>query len=333
MNEQLLVDALTLDEQLAPDPADVLAGVADGIRRRRRRQLAGYAASALVLVIVAGLAAVAVPRLNERVAGPVLPATFERTLRFGWLPDHLTAPTYSASVDGESVQYSSVEGKLSVEASNLNWQPRLDHPGWRQVQVAGRPGRLVSGPTRTFVEWRLASGRWAMLTYEIETLSGDNGQPGIETVAERIAAGVTEGDPVPVRVAFGLTHLPPGWQITGVHGTSGDGYGLINVLSHPWEVVGTTEVNLVGGITVDRPKLAETKQFVVSLEPGDWEPGIGDRRAGSVHGNPAYLLSEGRGLAFNWPPHGTVQVNPTAAGVVSPDEFRAVASGVRWLGR
>ena len=330
MNEQLLVDALTQDEHLAPDPAEVLVGVADGIRRRRRRQIVGYAA--FLLVVAAGLAVVAVPRLGERVAGPVLPANFERTLRFGWLPGDLTSPVYSASIDGESVQYSGVEGKLSIEASNLNWQPRLDYPGWRQVQVAGRPGRLVSRPTRTLVEWRLASGRWAMLTYEIWTLRADNGQPGIETIAERIAAGVTEGDPVPVRVAFGLTRLPLGWQIAGVHGASGDGYGMINLLSRPWEVVGTHEVNLVDGITVDRPELAETRQFVVSLEPDGWEPGIGDRRAGSVHGNPAYLLSQGRGLAFNWPPHGTVQVNPTAVGVVSPDEFRAVASGVRWLG-
>jgi hypothetical protein len=41
-------------------------------------------------------------------------------------------------------------------------------------------------------------------------------QPALQTTAERIAAGVTEGDPVPIRVAFALTHLPRGMRIVGV---------------------------------------------------------------------------------------------------------------------
>ncbi|GAA0916787.1 hypothetical protein [Virgisporangium aurantiacum] len=347
MNEQLLADALASDERLAPDPHDVLAGMAGGIRRRRQRRLAGYAASVLAVLALAGGLVVTVPWQAEQAASPAPIPTpdFQRTVRFGWLPDGLSPPTYSASDTGEEVLYPmSGAVYLRVAVSHVDWQPKLDKSGWQQIQVGGRPGRLVSRPTRTLILWQLPSGHWADLEFGRGGPGGGDSQPAVQTDAERIAAGVTEGAPEPVRLAFELTHLPAGMRIVGITGATPDGYGNIEITSGSEEAINTAEGITEDGIVYDFPMLDRSGRITVSFAPGAWSasnPPPGVTRFADIGGKAAFRLGQDKGVAVDWPPHGFVQVwqpamakvdGPAIAPLLTLDEFRAVASGIRWLG-
>jgi hypothetical protein len=224
-------------------------------------------------------------------------------------------------------------GYLRVDVSGVDWQPRLDQPGWRQIQVGGRPARIVSRPTRTLIDWQLSSGRWANLEYGRGMPGEAAAQPDVERIAERVAAGITEGAPEPVRVRFAPTVLPEGTRVVGVRGVSHDGYGTVDVASGSQRVVRTGQVTTQDGIGLDHPVLDETGLFGVSFHPGPFRPNRGETRTDDIQGQPAYLLNEGRGIAFDSPPHGNVTVAATGEPApFTPEAVRRVAEGVRWTG-
>jgi hypothetical protein len=332
-----LVEALQADERLAPDPSDVLAGVAGGIRRRRQRRLAGYAASAVALAVVAGTLAVTLPSRTDRAEQPAGTATGEwnRTLRFGWLPDGLaTPPLYQASDTEESALYPEANNGryLLVNLTKVDWRPRLDLPGWRQTQVGGRPARIISRPTRTLITWELPSGRWASLDYGQGRPGSRDAQPGVETSAERIALGVTEGAPEPVRVAFSVGYLPEGMRVVGVRGASPEGFGTIDAVSGTQRLVRNEDAATEDGISLEYPVLDNGDSLDISVHPGAWNPGPGDKRTDDVRGRPAYLLNRDDGIAVD-SPDGYILVS--TSGRPSPltaADFRRIAESVRWTG-
>lgn len=336
MNEHLLVDVLTDDERLAPDLGRVRDGITGGIRRRRRRRMAGYAASAVALVLVGGALAVTVPATGERPAGTTrtLAGEWNRTLRLGYVPDGMTTPLYSASAAGEGVLYPvSREGYLRVDITTTGWTPRLDLPGWRTTQVGGRPARIVSRPKRTMIDWQLPSGRWASLEYGQGRAHDAAGQLAVERIVERVALGVTEGTPEPVRLAFGPTYLPPGTRVVGVRGVSPEGYGTIDVTAGSQRVLRTDEATTEDGISVEYPVLDDRGGFGVSFHPGSWQLDPGDRRTDDIDGRRTYLLNRETGIAVDTPPHGCVIVDTIdRPEPLAPAELRRVAKGVRWTG-
>ncbi len=335
MNEQLLVDALTLDERLAPDVDEVREGITGGIRRRRQRRMVGYAASAVALAVLAGALVVTWPARTDRAERPAqtVAGDWTRTLRFGWLPAGLAAPVYLASTTEEGVLYPTNQGGyLLVDVTKVDWQPRLDLPGWRQTQVNGRPARIVSRPTRTLISWQLPSGRWASLDHGNGRPGGTDAQPGVETAAQRIAAEITEGPSEPVRVSFSVGFLPRGMRIVGVRGVSPDGYGTIDVVSGSQRVVRTDEATTEDGISVEYPVLDNADSVDISFHPGSWKPGPGEERTDDVRGRPAYLLNQGDGIAVD-SPDGYVLVSTSGrSSGLTADDFRRIAEGVRWLG-
>ena len=234
MNE--LVEALRAEERHAPDPTEVMAGVAGGIRRRRRRRWAGYTAAVLALVLVAGAVVVRFPRADRADDAPagrtVIPTgDWNRSLRFGWLPEGMTPNLWAASTTGEVASFARDDARyLRVTLYAPGLQPRADQPGWQQAAIGGRPGRLVSRTHRTLIKWQLPSGRWADLEYGDGQPDGTDAQPALQASAERIAAAIIEGDPEPIRVAFALTRVPRGMRIVGIRSHPGLG-GVIEVAS------------------------------------------------------------------------------------------------------
>jgi hypothetical protein len=168
------------------------------------------------------------------------------------------------------------------------------------------------------------------------TPGGVGAQPAIQTDAERVAAGITEGAPEPVRVAFGLTHLPAGMRIVGISGATADGYGTIDVMSGSQKVLRTAEAGTEDGIGIDEPRLDETGRFSVFFQPGALLSRSDEDRIDDIQGKPAYLLNQGGMVAVEWSPQGWAGVSQFVADAgsrpLTPEEFRAVAAGIRWTG-
>jgi hypothetical protein len=339
MNE--LVEVLRAEERLAPDPADVLAGVAGGIRRRRRRRWAGGTAAVLALVLVAGAVVVRSPwaggRTDDPPAGKTVVPTgdWNRTLRFGWLPEGMTPDLSTVSTTGE-VAFSRADARyLRVTLYSPDLQPRLEQPGWQRITIGGLPGRLVSRTTRTLIKWQLPSGRWADLEYGHAEPGETDAQPALQASAERIAAGITQGDPEPVRVAFALTHVPRGMRIVGVRSYPERG-GVIELAPQsraaPRFETSTGEEAVVD----DRLVVDASEGLLVSVMPGDVSPGDVGTPVDDVQGRPAWSLDPvaGRGVTVDWE-HGVLTVMPAswdADPALTLEVFRAVAEGVRWTG-
>lgn len=334
MNEHLLTSVLIDEERLAPDPADVMAGLTHGIRRRRQRRLAGGAAA--LALVVAGSFAVVNAWPDAQAPGEssaAAPATvFHRKIRFGWLPDGLERPVFQAGLAGESVNYGLSEDRyLRAEISNLQWQPNLDQAGWQRVQVAGRPGRLVSKPTRTIVDWQLPSGRWATIEVGRGRPGMANAQPGLQADAERIAAGITDGDPEPVRVSFEARVLPKGTKIVNVSEQE-NGYGTIELSTGDPKVAATWKGTTEDGITSDRPVTdQESNRVTVTVSPDTVKPSTDMYELGKVNGRRIWRTGA-LGVVVDFSPHGQILVQTSNTLPLTTEELRAVAEGVRWNG-
>ncbi|WP_203929925.1 hypothetical protein [Virgisporangium ochraceum] len=338
MNE--LVEALRAEERLAPDPADVLAGVAGGIRRRRRRRWAGRTVAVLAVVLLAGVAVVRSPwvggRADDAPAGRTVVPTgdWNRTLRFGWLPEGMTPNLWEVSTTGEVASVVRDDARyLRVTLYSPGLQPRLDQPGWQRITVGGLPGRVVSRTARTLIKWQLPSGRWADLEYGHGQPNEAEVQPALQASAERIAGGITEGDPEPVRVAFALTHVPRGMRIVGVR-TYPDRGGVIDVAPEsraaPRFETSTGEEAIVD----DRLVVDGSRTLRVSVMSGDVSSTDVDTPIDDIQGRPAWSLGPDRGVTVAWD-HGVLTVMPAtwdAHPALNLAVFRAVAEGVRWTG-
>lgn len=196
---------------------------------------------------------------------------WNRTLRFGWLPEGMTPSHYAASTTGEVASFVRDDSRyLTVTLYEPGLQPLPEQPGWQRLTVGDRPGRVLSRTTRTLVKWQLPSGRWADLVYEQPREAGE--QPALQAVAVRIAEGVTEGDPEPVRVAFALTHLPRGMRIVGVRSFPGQG-GAIEVAPETraaprWETSTGPEAVVDDHLVVDGSKSFRVSVMVGTITPG-----------------------------------------------------------------
>lgn len=356
-NEHVLADILTAEERLAPDPGEVWEGVTRGIRRRRRRRRIGQVVTGVVAVLALAGGVVAVRDLR---GGPATgigtpPVTvpngdWQRSIRLGWTPAGMSPGGWHVSEHTEGGLFTGADGAyLRVDVSDP--RPPRPRPGWEATTVDGRPGQIVSRPTRTIIEWPLPSGHWAEVEFGRGQPGGANGQPGIRADAERIAAGITETAGEPVRVGFGLTRLDAGQRIVGVRTTTGanDGHGTVYVaggtptvghVADPSSGQTTTE----DGIVTD-PPAGDTGTITVRYEPPADLAGTlrAATRIDDIQGRPAYLVNQGRMLIVTGLPHGdlTVASNlPLVVGYTDPSapdptlvaQLVALAERVRWTG-
>jgi hypothetical protein len=351
-NEHVLADILTAEERLAPDPDDVLRGVTRGIRRRRQRRRIGPAVTGVAAVLALAGGAVVVHDLRGGPAGQVgAPSAtvpngdWHRTVRLGWVPAGMTPGGWHVSEDGEGGGFHGTdEVYLRVDVSKPRSARTL--PGWEATTVDGRPGLIVSRPTRTIIEWPLPSGHWVEVEFGRGRPGGANRQSAIRADAERIAAGISETAVEPVRVRFGLTRLDPGQRIVGVGVTDADdGHGTLYVSdgtpsAPPSMQEGATEDGIVTESPVPDPGVI-TVRYDRPTDPATLLRSA--TRIDDIQGRPAYLINQGQMLIVTGLPHGDLTVasnrpmvvdsaNPPASESSQVDKLIALAERVRWTG-
>lgn len=222
-----LRQALGSLERHAPAEADVLAGVYQGIhRRRRRRQVASVAVVAGAASLVALGVMVAAPGQGTDQGGspqavapgsastPVVAAPPAPELPFtaGWVPRGYSLDAWEVGDGTSSAQYTGTRDFQTVVVW-VSDQPRDDAPDAvdEPATVAGRQGtirRLGGGPDTQLV-WQLPDGRWAMVGGRVPTVSLD--------ALHRVAENLT-GRPTSLEVDLQLRGLPAGYQVAGWSG-------------------------------------------------------------------------------------------------------------------
>src|SRR2546430_8900937 len=204
--------ALTDLERHAPPEAVVLAGMREGIvRRRRHRQVASVvgAATAVALGVVFALpgrggapaasdpgsspAQTPVTIANPAPPGPVLPITV------GWLPSGYTLRTWDAGSTDGSAEYTGTKDFQDIVVW-VSAQPREPIPGASKepTTIGGRSGvlqRFDPGKAEAQLIWQFADGRWAMV--------GGRPPTGTVDMLHRVAESVTPPPP-PMPVGPGL---------------------------------------------------------------------------------------------------------------------------------
>jgi hypothetical protein len=268
------------------------------MRRRRRSAAALAAGAALAVLAVIGSAAVVGARMALPPASVGAPATAtfpvdaSHGVDFGWLPDDMRLADRGGGPDV-------MAGGPYLVASVVPyvWQPKLDLTGWQRTEINGRPGRIVSRPTRTFVLWQLPSGHWADLEFGRGLPRGTDGQPGVEQDARRIAASVTEAPPRSGSSRLRLTYLPQGYRVDQAsHGTNkaGQSVDVVRGVTGTIRLTGTQTYGTEDGVTTEVPTFAADGTFQVLLDKRD--AGAGDdyahregwTRIADVQGYPAY---------------------------------------------
>jgi hypothetical protein len=294
---ELLMSALHAEEQHAPDPHEVLAGVARGVRRRARRSAAALAAGvALAVLAVSGAVVIAIgPAPPASVGAPVqgaFPADAAHGVNFGWLPDDVGR--------GGGPDVSAGGPYLVASVLPYVWTPTLDLTGWQRTEINGRPGRIVSRPTRTFLLWQLPSGHWAGLEFGRGMPRGADAQPGVELDARRIAAAITEAPYRRGSSRLRLTYLPQGYRVdltSHATDTAGRSVDMVRGVAGTIRLTGTRTSYSDDGVTTESPTFAADGSFQVVLDQrdaraaDDYVHRPGWTRIADVQGHPAYTNS------------------------------------------
>lgn len=339
-SETLLVEALRDHERLAPDPTVVLAGLGAGIaRRRRRRRFQGMAAVALATVAAVTVGVAAVGGLR---AGPPHPAApsptvteWRSTLAFGWLPAGLNRPVVTSTKIHEAVLYPGSGGRyLRLEVSNVSWTPTLDLPGWRRTVVNAHPASELSQPARSFVVFRLPSGRWAELELGEGYGNSGNSQPALHNEAARVAKAVREDGDRKLRAGFTLHHLPAGQRVIGVSRAEPgpNSFEEIVCASGSLRVLGKNEVNDSAGSIFEGPRVDEGQVITIRVSSstlGERQLQSVGRRLPDIAGRTTYAVNEGR-MVVVLDFHGReLIVTGSSRPAVPLTELVKVAAGVR----
>lgn len=210
--------ALGALERHAPAEDEVLAGLRAGIiRRRRRRQIATVAGTAVVVGALALGAVYLAPSRGADQSGFVAPATPKPTpkpapppsLPFsaGWMPDGYRLDAWQAGPAEGEAQYVGTKDFQTVVVW-ISAAPRDRAPGDTEelTTIAGRPGmirRLEPDRKETQLIWQLADGRWAMVGGRAPTVP----LATLRQVADHLVIKPTPVTPVP----FTLIALPDGY--------------------------------------------------------------------------------------------------------------------------
>jgi hypothetical protein len=224
--------ALSTLERFAPAEGAVLAGMRDGIvRRRKRRQIASVVgvagmAAAVALGVVyftpgkstggsgfAGPAAPPAPATSTPTppAQPVLPFSV------GWVPDGYSLEVWEAGSTDGSTQYSGRNDFQTVVVwVGANARDKRATATDEPTTIAGRSGvirRFAEDTAERQFIWQFADGRWATVGGRVPTVP----LASLRRVAESVAA-----TPTPMKFPFTLASLPDGYQVTGWMGGDGN---------------------------------------------------------------------------------------------------------------
>jgi hypothetical protein len=350
ISDEEIRDSLRESEALAPDPLAATAGIRAGIRRRHRRRTG---TAAVAVVAVAGLGGYTaagmpglpgLPRPGTGAAAQPADGAPAYTLRFGWLPTGMTNPLVTVDQSEESWLYNATNGPsyLRVSVDKLGWKPPKAVNGWQPVTVGGRHGLEIVAPTRAMLVFPLPSGRSVSLEYG-DGRPGGTADAGVRRVAERIAAGLSEGGAQPVRVRVAAGWLPAGMKVRGAgqrHGPPADVDQLTATSGTP-RLTGTAWSTTEDGVTYPAPKQAGVRQVTIAVEQ---ESGVDEARGTrlpDIQGRPAYSLNQGTMVAVLNYHGGTLLVSGPQRFVVggtrppagpSLDELVRIAANVNWTG-
>jgi hypothetical protein len=211
--DRLVVDVLNDVGEDLPDPDATMHAVRRGIRRRRHRDGAVAAVAAFAVLLGASATVggyLAGPPPQPQSGTPKVQPVTEKVFSFtyGWLPDDLRAQRANP---GPGVgAYIDTEVTATQDAGPAD-------PAWSPIEVKGRPGRLISKPTRTIVDWQLPSGHFAHVEFGRGVPGAPNGQPAIEHDTLHIVDEFAEGPEKTLTTAIGLGFLPARCHVDGLN--------------------------------------------------------------------------------------------------------------------
>ena len=239
--------ALAMREEVAvPEPAAVLAGVADAVQRQRRRHTAAVVAATVaavtaVMLPAAGLLtpspqvdAGATPVVGARQPGTAVPpttadpadpaATVDRP-PFAFTIRAATVAGYDISPLAVTPAYQIASVRAPGGQPHAVWLV-VYQPGAQERVVSQAPGYdLVAEPEPTSVggaaAWFSTQGERSALRWEYApggfAVIGSWGQPPLDEPALReLAEAVPWGVAYPARVPYRLTYLPAGLALVSV---------------------------------------------------------------------------------------------------------------------
>jgi hypothetical protein len=337
--ETILAEVLADRERHTPDPDEVLRRVSARTARRVPHRLVVALAAVVVLVLAAAVAAVVLQRRSEPPADPgepVRPVQEVRSdLRFGWLPDDLAAAAsreFGTQGDGPPAK----QPYLISSVYAVDEAPVLGEPGWQSFEVGGRPGRIVSRPTRSIADWRLPSGRWAHLEVGYtDHLEPGNRQPGVENDLRRMAASATETEPTTTTARFALPYLPPGCVVVSVgRGTYDVEDDTVEISRIPpdAERVDTTQDGIVDDLWSQQRSMFGVLTVIWTPGTDGFDrTGAGLVREAPVQGLAAWHDSSGLRLLVPGFHGGILELRRLTDRVTGP-ELHKVAEGLRWTG-